>query len=441
MANILKRLMIVFCCCALAPNALAQSVEQLLQQAIETSPEVAKAKAQLLVATADLKISKASWLPQASARLYNGVGDTKQSNPFSSQRNANENIQNNSVSVQQNIYNKPASIQIEQTQLTVQEAELRHALAIQSTIQNWVEKLMQCKQVSLRLKLAEQKAHTALLKKTQTEQSLKHGESSALELANALTDLSLRQAELGEAKHMLAQKLWEISQLTGQTIEASRIDKMEFTIPGKLISDREIEHRIIRQNLNLKIQSLYTDVAELEINKAKGQHYPTVKLVAQNTQSQSETASTLGNRVKQNVVALQVDIPLFNGFATQAQTEKASASLNKQQADYENTLNQAMRKAWTAMRQLDGATELLTAYGQAMESATQQQEAIETAIKHQLATPFDLAQTREKLAELQLKKLEHVMAANKAYLQVQELIGELNVENAAERISAIGKEQ
>lgn len=93
------------------------------------------------------------------------------------------------------------------------------------------------------------------------------------------------------------------------------------------------------------------------------------------------------------------------------------------------------------MRQLGGATELLAAYGQAMESATQQQQAIETAIKHQLATPFDLAQTREKLAELQLKKLEHVMAANKAYLQVQELIGELNVENAAERISAIGKEQ
>lgn len=439
MANILKRLMIVLCWCALAPPAFAQSIEQLLQQAVETSPDVAKAKAQLLVAQADLKISKSAWLPQASARLYNGVGDTKQSNPFSSQRNANENIQNNSVSVQQNIYNRPASVQIEQTQLTVQEAELRHAVAIQGTIQNWMEKLMECKQVSLTLKLAEQKAQTALLKKTQTEHGLKHGESSALELASSMTELSLRQAELEETRHVLAQKLWEISQLTGQTIEASRIEQLEFTPPGKLISDLEIEHRILRQNLNLKIQHLYTDVAELEIDKAKGQHYPTVKLVAQNTQSQSETASTLGNRVKQNVVALQVDIPLFNGFATQAQTEKASASLNKQQADYDNTLNQAMREAWNASRQLIGATELLTAYGQAMESATQQQQAIETAIKHQLATPLDLAQTREKLAELQLKRLEYLLTANKAYLLVQELIGELNVDNAAERLSAFGK--
>jgi len=136
--NMLKLFAAVCCWWALSPSAHAKSVEQLLQYAIETSPEVATAKAQMQVAQADLKISEAAWLPQASARLYNGVGDTKQSNPFANQRNANETIQNNSISLQQSIYNKPASIQIEQTQLTVQEAELRHTLAVQTTIQYWI---------------------------------------------------------------------------------------------------------------------------------------------------------------------------------------------------------------------------------------------------------------------------------------------------------------
>lgn len=267
---------------------------------------------------------------------------------------------------------------------------------------------------------------------------MKNGESSALELGSMLAELALRQAEHAETQHALAHKLWEISQLTGQTIEASRIDKLEFTIPRKLISDLEIEHRILQQNLNLKIQQLYTDIAELEINKAKGQHHPTVKLVAQNTQSKSETASTLGNRVKQSVLAVQMDIPLFNGFASQGQTEKAAAGLSKQQADYDHMKNQALRDAWAASRQLGSAAELLNAYESAIESALQTQKAAETAMKHQLATPLDMAQAKIKLAELRMKKMDYLLTANKAYLKMLELMGELNVKNAVRRLAAAG---
>lgn len=433
--NMLKLFAAVCCWWALSPSAHAKSVEQLLQYAIEISPEVATAKAQMQVAQADLKISEAAWLPQASARLYNGVGDTKQSNPFANQRNANENIQNNSISLQQSIYNKPASIQIEQTQLIVQEAELRHALAVQTTIQNWLAKLMDYKQSKALLNLTEHKQQTALLQKEHVEQGLMNGENSALELANAESEAALRQAEHGQAEQAVKQRLWELSQLTGQELVPVWVDDIEFNMPPTLYNEKELEQEVLQNNLGLKIQQLYKQAATLEINKANGQHHPTVKLVAQYSQSQSETVSTLGNRVEQNVLAIQMDIPLFNGFATQSQTEKAAASLNQQHADYNKTSAQVLRDTQAAHRQLNSATHLWKAYTQADHAATQQQLAIETAIKHQLATPLDLAKAKEKLTELQMKKMEHLLAANKAYLLVHELTGKLDIESALERLS------
>ncbi|MAG80796.1 MAG: hypothetical protein CMN89_04080 [Sutterellaceae bacterium] len=433
--NMLKLFAAVCCWWALSPSAHAKSVEQLLQYAIEISPEVATAKAQMQVAQADLKISEAAWLPQASARLYNGVGDTKQSNPFANQRNANENIQNNSISLQQSIYNKPASIQIEQTQLIVQEAELRHALAVQTTIQNWLAKLMDYKQSKALLNLTEHKQQTALLQKEHVEQGLMNGENSALELANAESEAALRQAEHGQAEQAVKQRLWELSQLTGQEVVPVWVDDIEFNMPPTLYNEKEVEQEVLQNNLGLKIQQLYKQAATLEINKANGQHHPTLKLVAQYSQSQSETVSTLGNRVEQNVLAIQMDIPLFNGFATQAQTEKAAASLNQQHADYNKTSAQVLRDTQAAHRQQNSATHLWKAYTQADHAATQQQLAIEKAIKHQLATPLDLAKAKEKQAELQTKNMEYLLAANKAYLLVYELTGKLDIESALERLS------
>lgn len=433
--NMLKLFAAVCCWWVLSPSAHAKSIEQLLQYAIEKSPEVATAKAQMQVAQADLKISEAAWLPQASARLYNGVGDTKQSNPFANQRNANETIQNNSISLQQSIYNKPASIQIEQTQLTVQEAELRHTLAVQATIQNWLAKLMDYKQSKALLNLTEHKQQTALLQKEHVEQGLMNGENSTLELANAESEAALRQAEHVQAEQAVKQRLWELSQLTGQEVVPVWVDDIEFNMPPTRHNEKELEQEVLQNNLGLKIQQLYKQAATLEINKANGQHHPTLKLVAQYSQSQSETVSTLGNRVEQNVLAIQMDIPLFNGFATQAQTEKAAASLNQQHADYNKTTAQVLRDTHAAHRKQNSATHLWKAYTQADHAATQQQLAVETAIKHQLATPLDLAKAKEKLTELKTKKMEHLLAANKAYLLVYELTGKLNIESALERLS------
>ena len=48
---------------------------------------------------------------------------------------------------------------------------------------------------------------------------------------------------------------------------------------------------------------------------------------------------------------------------------------------------------------------------------------------------ISLAKAKEKLTELQMKKMEYLRAANKAYLLVHELTGKLNIESALERLS------
>ena len=104
-------------------------------------------------------------------------------------------------------------------------------------------------------------------------------------------------------------------------------------------------------------------------------------------------------------------------------------------ADYNKTSAQVLRDTQAAHRQQNSATHLWKAYTQADHAATQQQLAIEKAIKHQLATPLDLAKAKEKQAELQTKNMEYLLAANKAYLLVYELTGKLDIESALERLS------
>lgn len=414
--------------------AHAESIEQLLEQAINNSAEVAKARAGRNIADAELSISESAWLPQVNARLYNGVANTQQSNPLLNQNNTRDTIQNNSISLQQSIYNQPAWLQIEQSRLAQNEADVRELEATQNLIQVWVEKLMECKQSELIGRLAHQKLQGANLLHEQTQYGIGRGEASPLELSAALSELELRQAELDEAQETLARHLWELSQLSGQPVSRSWLEKLEFKTPQSNLLQDELKQSILSNNPNLKIQNIYIQNAVLNIEKTQGQHHPTVTLVAQNSQSKSETVSTLGNQVKQNVVAVQVNIPLFNGFGTQAQTEKAAATLNQQRAELDSVQTGVLKEAFAAQKQLMISSNFAKAYGKAISAAEQQETAIETGIGHQLNSTIELANIQAKQTELKLKKLERELKANLAHFTLLKLTGELNVEQVANQI-------
>ncbi|WP_334119223.1 TolC family protein [Limnobacter sp.] len=431
-----KKLALLACLwCAAAFPAHAQSIEQLLEQAIESSGEVAKARAGRNIADAELSISESAWLPQVNARLYNGVANTQQSNPLLNENTTRDTIQNNSISLQQSIYNRPAWLQIEQSRLAQSEAHSRELEATQNLIQKWVEKLMECKQSELVTTLAGQKLRSTALLHEQTQYGMGRGETSPLELSAAFSELELRQAELDEAQETLERHLWELSQLSGQPVSSLWLKKLEFKAPESTVVQNELEQAILSNNLNLKIQNTYIQNAELNIEKTQGEHHPTVMLVAQNTQSKSETVSTLGNQVKQNVLAIQVDIPLFSGFGTQAQVEKAAAALTQQRAELDSVQTDVLKEAFAAQKQLMISSNFARAYAKAISAAEQQEKAIETGIGHQLNSIIDLANIQAKQTELKLKKLERELKANQAYFSLLELTGELGVERVVDQIT------
>lgn len=431
-----KKLALLACLwCAAAFPAHAQSIDQLLEQAIESSGEVAKARAGRNIADAELSISESAWLPQVNARLYNGVANTQQSNPLLNENTTRDTIQNNSISLQQSIYNRPAWLQIEQSRLAQSEAHIREREATQNLIQQWVEKLMECKQSELVTTLAGQKLRSTALLHEQTQYGMGRGETSPLELSAAFSELELRQAELDEAQETLERHLWELSQLSGQPVSNLWLKKLKFKAPESTVVQNELEQAILSNNLNLKIQNTYIQNAELNIEKTQGEHHPTVMLVAQNTQSKSETVSTLGNQVKQNVLAIQVDIPLFSGYGTQAQTEKAAAALTQQRAELDSVQTDVLKEAFAAQKQLMISSNFARAYAKAITAAEQQEKAIETGIGHQLNSTIELANIQAKQAELKLKKLERELKANQAYFSLLKLTGELGVERVVDQIT------
>jgi outer membrane protein len=94
------------------------------------------------------------------------------------------------------------------------------------------------------------------------------------------------------------------------------------------------------------------DVAQLETDKAKAGHKPTVDLTASygiTHNVNGNAASTLDNRPKSGTVGVALNLPLFAGFATQNRIRETLALEEKAKSDLDATrraVSQAVRTAY-----------------------------------------------------------------------------------------------
>lgn len=73
------------------------------------------------------------------------------------------------------------------------------------------------------------------------------------------------------------------------------------------------------------------------VTTARSGHLPTLDLVASKSRAQSDTVSTINNRYDTNSVGLQLNIPLFSGGFTTAETAQAQARHQRALAARENS--------------------------------------------------------------------------------------------------------
>lgn len=146
-------------------------------------------------------------------------------------------------------------------------------------------------------------------------------------------------------------KLAELERLLGQTVDLPPL-RVARSLPALENQElRELRKTAVTENLGVRTAQAVLEVAEQEVDKTRGQHLPTLDLVASRSVNYNSTTlsspSDLESRVNASQLGLQLSIPLYAGGATQSRLREALALQEKAAAELEG----ARRLALSQLRQ------------------------------------------------------------------------------------------
>ena len=224
-----------------------------------------------------------------------------------------------------------AELQVAQTeaQFKIAEQEL-----ILRTAQAYFDVLMA--QDSVTLAAAQKSAISEQLE--QAKRNFEVGSATITDTLEAQARYDLTSAQEIAAKSNLEIKKNMLQQLTGST--ANNLQQLSEQFKPETPQPADMEKWLAsaqQSNLQVVVAQAAAELAEKEVARNRGGHYPTVDLVANySNNSASGGSQGMGSDSSNKSVGVQLNMPLFQGGATQSKWREAAANRDRAQNDLEN---------------------------------------------------------------------------------------------------------
>ncbi|MDH4396080.1 MAG: TolC family outer membrane protein [Limnobacter sp.] len=391
--------------------------------ALKNDPSYKAAQADYRAGMEEGRIANAPLLPQLSLSFFQGdaKADRTQNTLLGPRTDVTDySIKNNQIQLRQAIVNMAAWSRAKQGDLIQDQSKIkaigsRNELATR-VVSSYFTALTTLEQVELAK--AQEKAATERFK--EIESSVKSGESSRTDLARARAQKDLRVAERLEIQDNLDLVLRQLEDITGKTIES--LSLLPSTVKTPPISTEYtysgLETFTLRNNPKILSAAIDIQISEQEVKKRRAGHYPTLDLVASKSDSDSESINTIGQKTKQEQIALQMQIPLFSGFGTSAEVTKAKAQSDRTEAVWQGTIYDVLNKFRTQFSRTQNSLAKIEAYERAVESAREALKAAELAKKFDLQIRSDVLTAQ---AELNNAEKEYSRIRYESYSSLIEL--------------------
>jgi outer membrane protein len=176
------------------------------------------------------------------------------------------------------------------------------------------------------------------------------GNSTITDTREAQARFDLATAQEIAADNDLKVKSIALDQLVGQANLQPKALITPINLPALTPATADEWVAMTTTNSNvLKAQTALT-VAQLESQKAKGEHYPTADLVAAISKTDLDGSPSLALSSSNGTsasIGIEVNVPLFTGFSTSNHIKETAALINKSERDLDN----AKRSVALATRQ------------------------------------------------------------------------------------------
>lgn len=319
----------------LAAPAPAMDLLQVYQAAQEQDATLKAAKATAAAERERLPQARSQMLPSVNASLSqtNNQLENTSTNFFGNEQTVNFGYpsSNKTVSLRQPLYRPQLLAQYRQAKAQVDDAQSALTLEEQNLAVRvsgaYFEAMLTHDQLAL--VLAQQVNYTTQL--DAASKALAAGSGTRTDIDDAQARLDMNAALEIEARQNVTYTLQQLQSLISQPIAklaTLNVAHLELLQPQPNNLENWVERA---EQSSPQIQQLKAriEIARQEIEKAKFGHYPTLDVVAQWSQSDSENVTNTNSRYTNNTIGFQLNIPLYSGGYLSATVRQALAGLER----------------------------------------------------------------------------------------------------------------
>lgn len=427
----LMQLTMISALCLPMATAHSQTLLDAFKNALENDSNYRAALANQQAGEAERKIGRAGLLPQVSASILQGRASTDRralNSPTPFTDSSETDLKNNVLSLQQPIVNPAAWARYDQSKLIAKQTEIevfeaRNNLATQVT-SAYLDILGAIDQLTLARD--ETRAFEERFKLVQS--GLKNGEFAETDVLQAQAQFDVAYARELEAREILNLQLSGLENLTGvKSKSVYAIDKFQLGNLPKLENFSTLKQRALRSNPTILAGILEVRVAQAEVEKQSGAHYPNIDLVVRRVDSESDSVATLGQAFEQTTYAVQMQVPIFQGFGVSASVDKATAGVDRAQALWDQRVRETLFNFQEQYSRYAVAQTKLDAFERAVKSGEAALKAVELGTKFGLNTLSEVLEAQRTLNTARRDYSRVLYESLSAWVQLRGLTGKLNL--------------
>jgi TolC family type I secretion outer membrane protein len=209
-----------------------------------------------------------------------------------------------------------------------------------------------------------------------------------------------------EAKNNRDIKLQALKRIVG--IEPGGLNVLKEEIPLSVPEPASLDgwiEKAKKHNPVLKSYAYQIDHHEAELKKNKGQHWPSVDLVAGYTKTNTNNYVKT-EEISYGSVGIQLTIPIFSGGYISAKVSESQAILGQSRKEYENALSDATQKLGEAFLGIRGSIARIDALLTAVRSASASLYSNKMGLNAGIRTTVDVLNAQRELRDVSAKLLQ-----------------------------------
>ena len=386
---------------------------QVYQSAIENDPTYAAARANFAANAEKLVQAKGALLPNATLSVNRARNQLENSSVgFQSDYSSS----GFTLQLTQPLYNRPAWTTYQQGRSLLSQSEAQldadtHELMVRVVDTYFdVVAALDLADTSMVLERASQE------QSQMAQESLQEGTGTITEVDEAKARADLARAQTIVARNDLEIKRHSLAELVGrETPDVLRL-RVKASVASPLPLDMVAWVRSAEQdNPSVRARRYAFEVAQLEIDRSRGAHLPTVELVASRQGARSiNTLSGAPNNTLQNALTIQLNMPLYQGGRQISRDREAIALKDKSQAellDTQRSARQLARQSYlgvvSALSQSDALTMALASSVSSLEG---NRMGLEVGTRRTLDVLNALAQVADSRQKLTKAKIDGIVS-------------------------------